>query len=547
MKKIYALLAAALMSASVIYAAPAAAVQHHYTIKLYAPAGACPDTDMKPAIIGNFNNWTESVAMNEELDDDLNTFYTYTFEDIEGNTFCIKEASDTDWSNLVQYYDEANDEWVYIGDHWLGADTIITLDYSNNDLYRWAKACYCSIATNTVNGSISPQRANYKSNVTLIATPNYGYHFVQWSDGVTDNPRTFVITQDTTFTAEFEMDTTGTCGKDLALTWEYDRTTKTLTISGNGEFTGDKRCGVEAKSNMRHLIIGDGVTIIGSEAFWKCGNLLSMTIPNSVTRIEGGAFNSCSSLTSVTIPNSVTEIEWDTFYGCRSLTSVTIGNSVTSIGEMAFYGCTSLRSIEIPNSVTSIENRAFYNCSSLTSLSLGANITSYEYQVFYGCSALTTIYNYRERPAKLGSEAFYGVDYFNCTLYVPDGSVDMYKSSGSDWKDFYFIESMASTGDEYTVTYIDKDEELIDSENIKLHLPEAPEIEGFSFLGWRPVATFIESNTIVIEAVYESEGGTDLPAEVSVPANPAQKLIRQGNIYVLTSDKTYTLSGQAVK
>ena len=547
MKKIYALLAAALMSASVIYAAPAAAVQHHYTIKLYAPAGACPDTDMKPAIIGNFNNWAEGVAMNEELDDNLNTFYTYTFEDIEGNIFCIKEASDTDWSNRVQYYDADNDEWKFLPNYELGADTIITLDYSNNDLYRWAKACYCSIATNTVNGSISPQRANYKSNVTLIATPNYGYHFVQWSDGVTDNPRTFVITQDTTFTAEFEMDTTGTCGKDLALTWEYNRTTKTLTISGEGDFTGDTRCGAEAKTNMQHLIIGNGVTSIDHYAFSDCYRLTSIEIPNSVTSIGGGAFAGCYSLTSVIIPDSVTIINFDTFYGCRSLTSVTIGNSVTSIGEMAFYGCTSLRSIEIPNSVTSIENRAFYNCSSLTSLSLGANITSYGYQVFYGCSALTTIYDYRERPAKLGSETFYGVDYFNCTLYVPDGSVDMYKSSGSDWKDFYFIESMASTGDEYTVTYIDKDEELIDSETIKLHLPEAPEIEGFSFLGWRPVATFIESNTIVIEAVYESEGGTDLPAEVSVPANPAQKLLRQGNVYILTGDKTYTLTGQAVK
>ena len=39
--------------------------------------------------------------------------------------------------------------------------------------------------------------------IPIAAVPNYGYHFVQWSDGVIDNPRSFELTQDTTFTAEF--------------------------------------------------------------------------------------------------------------------------------------------------------------------------------------------------------------------------------------------------------------------------------------------------------------------------------------------------------
>ena len=39
---------------------------------------------------------------------------------------------------------------------------------------------------------------------TLTATANSGYRFVKWSDEVTDNPRTVVVTQDSTFTAIFE-------------------------------------------------------------------------------------------------------------------------------------------------------------------------------------------------------------------------------------------------------------------------------------------------------------------------------------------------------
>ena len=36
------------------------------------------------------------------------------------------------------------------------------------------------------------------------ATPNYSFRFVQWDDGVTDNPRTVIVTEGTTFTALFE-------------------------------------------------------------------------------------------------------------------------------------------------------------------------------------------------------------------------------------------------------------------------------------------------------------------------------------------------------
>ncbi len=40
--------------------------------------------------------------------------------------------------------------------------------------------------------------------VTLTATPNWGYHFTQWQDGNTQNPRTITVTGDATYTAYFD-------------------------------------------------------------------------------------------------------------------------------------------------------------------------------------------------------------------------------------------------------------------------------------------------------------------------------------------------------
>ena len=43
------------------------------------------------------------------------------------------------------------------------------------------------------------------SSYEISATAEYGYHFTKWNDGNTDNPREIVLTCDTTFTAEFAI------------------------------------------------------------------------------------------------------------------------------------------------------------------------------------------------------------------------------------------------------------------------------------------------------------------------------------------------------
>ena len=62
------------------------------------------------------------------------------------------------------------------------------------------------IIVNTENGVVSGAgRYAYGATVVLSAIPNEGYHFVGWSDGVTDVVRTLTVFSDTTLFAEFAL------------------------------------------------------------------------------------------------------------------------------------------------------------------------------------------------------------------------------------------------------------------------------------------------------------------------------------------------------
>ena len=124
-----------------------------------------------------------------------------------------------------------------------------------------------------------------------------------------------------------------------------------LTISGTGAMkdynAAENLSPAYMNSDVKKVVIEDGVTSIGELAFFKCSNLTNITIPDSVTCIAYAAFHGCNSLSSITIPNSVTSIGVYAFVICSSLTSITIPDGVTSIGYGAFSECSSLKTISL--------------------------------------------------------------------------------------------------------------------------------------------------------------------------------------------------------
>ena len=206
------------------------------------------------------------------------------------------------------------------------------------------------------------------------------------------------------------------------LTWKLDAD-GTLTISGTGamkDYDYDNNLSpVYNNSNVKKVVIEDGVTSIGNSAFYNCDGLTSITIPKSVTSIENYAFYNCTGLTSITIPDSVTSIGDSVFEKCSNLSNITLSNNITSIESGAFADCSSLTDIVIPNSVTSIGDFAFDWCSNLSSITLSNNITSIGTFAFNGCSSLTSI-TIPDSVTSIENYAFSGCSSLT-SITIPDG------------------------------------------------------------------------------------------------------------------------------
>ena len=97
-----------------------------------------------------------------------------------------------------------------------------------------------------------------------------------------------------------------------------------------------------------------------------------------------------------------------------------------------------------------------------------------------------------------------------------------------------------------TIKYQNKSGSVYCSEIITLNLPEAPVVSGFMFLYWKALEGNIAAG-INIQAVYQANTPSEAPAVVVNPANPSQKLIREGNVYILHDGREYNLLGTHIK
>ncbi len=229
-------------------------------------------------------------------------------------------------------------------------------------------------------------------------------------------------------------------------------------VSGSGQF--------EDCQNLQVVRIGKNFKSLNPAAFANCNNLTKFQLDpdNAKFSTDGVALFSLDNLVACppglseySVPEGTERISGYAFCCSGKLKTVNLPNSLWTIWDDAFSGCTALETIVIPDNVMGIYSGTFNNCTALKSITFGKSISGFRDYCMSGCSSLTTIkvlnpvpptayYSYEEDdiiPAEV-------LD--NATLYVPDGSIETYRTS-SLWGRFSKIAPLSSGIGELTTDY----------------------------------------------------------------------------------------------
>ena len=140
---------------------------------------------------------------------------------------------------------------------------------------------------------------------------------------------------------------------------------------------------------MQEIILPQGITSIGKQAFSVCDALESVSLPASVTSIGRDAFDS-SNLSSINVAqgNAVYSSVDGVLFSKDKKTlifcpkgksgSFAIPSGVKVIGQSAFRECSKLTGVTIPDGVEKIGEEAFTS-SGITSLALPDSVTVMEF------------------------------------------------------------------------------------------------------------------------------------------------------------------------
>ena len=415
---------------------------------------------------------------------------------------------------------------------------------------------------------------------------------------------------------------------------------------------------------LTSLTLPDGLLTIGEGAFSMCTGLQQISLPNSLISIGAGAFGYCNSLSSIYIPAKVqyigelltfavnlvyddnsmlpfiktnfTQINVDPAnpyftsqdgvlydkamkkliaYPAGKGDSFAIPNGVQEIGPFVFYGNMSLKNISIPSSVTKIEEWAFGYCANLTSLVLPSSlkeIGTCALAAMIGTKIITceaTIPPALLQPTISGDRGL-GIyryidngNYLDQTLYVPMGSLELYKKA-EGWNEAPIIlpiqatESAVTdlqaepTDNSVTIEWPAVSEAAIYTIEIKkngelictLSFNEQGQLLSISFAapsrhgnnqahqaqqtatGWQYTISGLDPDTdytyTVIAKKNESDttplftktisfkttGSATTIDQITNDQLPiTNKVLRDGQLFIIRGDNTYTITGQEVK
>lgn len=238
-------------------------------------------------------------------------------------------------------------------------------------------------------------------------------------------------------------------GLYYAITSEADKTVM-VTYKNKHDYSGD----IVIPSTVQWNGTEYRVTSVGKYAFMGC-DIVSVVIPGSVGRIGDNAFSSsslqtvvleegittigyqafawCDELKQVKLPSSVRTLEYGAF-AISGLTEIDIPSGMDDIGEFAFYDCRQLRKARVSSTVRYIRDKAFLQCSALETFDLYNGIAKIGKCAFGGWESMKEFYC-ASRPIAIEDSVFLSpmdiqnIDFSTCVLYVPKEYVQDYREA----------------------------------------------------------------------------------------------------------------------
>lgn len=220
--------------------------------------------------------------------------------------------------------------------------------------------------------------------------------------------------------------TSGTCGAEGSadsVKWNFNSSTGTLTISGTGKMSNLNNSTetenisdgagtypwANLKDSITKIVIGDGVTSIGSKAFIAYTNVTSVNIGKNVSEIGVGALSQLSACTTFNVSSENINFTTDT-------TGALFDHSKTKL--IAFPCGSSATTYEIPDTVTTISYGAFSRAASLTTIKIpeSSSLSTIGYGAFAFTTALETVNVIPASVETIGDIPFAqsGVKYIYC-------------------------------------------------------------------------------------------------------------------------------------
>ena len=214
--------------------------------------------------------------------------------------------------------------------------------------------------------------------------------------------------------------------------------TGSIDCTSNTTLTGDDISNIAKPSTHAHfsydtIYIGNCVEVVSGVKDMTSspsGSTKMVVGDNNIITSITRSFNECVFCNGVapTLPHVV---RISASFNDTNISSVTFSNTVESIVQS--FENTPIVDLVIPDSVTTISGYAFENCINMRTLKIGSGITTIGYDSFAYCPAIETVEIAATTPPELGVYVF-GSSH-NMTVYVPDESVEAYKTAGR-WSNY---------------------------------------------------------------------------------------------------------------